>query len=50
MHAIVNVPMLWRRRCVSTFYVLRRQERWAPDEIAYLRMLAQLTVLVVVAR
>ena len=50
MHAIVNVPMLWRRRCVGTFNVLRGQERWAPDEIVYLRMLAQLTVPAVLPR
>ncbi len=50
MHAIVNVPLLWRRRCVGTFNVLRAQERWAADEIVHLRMLAQLTVSAVLTR
>ncbi|MDQ6640306.1 MAG: GAF domain-containing protein [Pseudomonadota bacterium] len=49
MHAILNVPLVWRRRCVGTFNVLRSQERWAADEIVYLRVLAQLTVPAVLA-
>ena len=50
LHAVVNVPLLWRGACIATFNVLRPQPRWAPREIEHVRTLAQVSLAAMVAR
>jgi hypothetical protein len=42
LHAVVNVPLLERGRCVATFNVLGPAPAWRAGEIAAIRMLALL--------
>lgn len=49
LHAVVNVPLRWRGRCIGTFNVLRPQARWAPGELAHVRTLAQIALAALVA-
>jgi GAF domain-containing protein len=43
LHAVVNVPIIRAGRCLATFNVLGRQERWQERDIAAIRMLALLS-------
>lgn len=42
LHAVVNVPLVERGRCVATFNVLGARAHWLPHEIATIRLLALL--------
>jgi GAF domain-containing protein len=40
LRAVVNVPLLEDGRCAATFNVLGTRARWAPGEIALVKLLA----------
>lgn len=42
LHAVVNVPLLERGRCVATFNVLGTRPHWLPQELAAVRLLGLL--------
>jgi hypothetical protein len=42
LHSVVNVPILRANRCVATFNVLGRRDRWRAGELAAIRLLALL--------
>ena len=42
LHAIVNVPIVERGRCVATFNLLGSRAAWEPREVLAIRMLALL--------
>jgi GAF domain-containing protein len=42
LRAVVNVPLLEDGRCAATFNVLGTRARWAPQEVALVRLLALL--------
>lgn len=50
LRSVVNVPLLWRCECIGTFNVLRPEPRWAAEEIAHVRTLAQIALAAVLAR
>ncbi len=49
LHAVVNVPLLRAGRCVATFNVLGAEQRWRPEQIAAIRLLALLATAHVLA-
>jgi len=40
LEAAVNVPLMQGRRCYATFNVFSQRQRWLPEEVANLRLLA----------
>ncbi|CAP41585.1 GAF domain-containing protein [Bordetella petrii] len=42
LHAIVNIPVCQQKRCIATLNVLTARQRWADEEIQFIRLLALL--------